>query len=379
MSGHDQDLRHWGQLAARYRAAVDGLRPEAWRVPLDRADHAGAVERAYQSGSGYDPQFQYREVPDGAEGGVRELAAGCGDDPWSAQVAATCQYLSSTVEALRRRDAADLTEVASQWFGPVDPEALEVAKAELLGGTPDGLAAGDDVGAYRMAALLGRVLDRCGLGHWELMVDEDMVAKVAVAPGAQRVRVRHDARFTAGDVRRLVVHEIGCHAFRYENGAAQAHPLLCLGVGPYLHAEEGLAVWLEGHHRVAGRAERRKYALRLVAVDAAVRGSFSDTYAEVRRWADPDEAYEVVVRVKRGLSDTSRPGAYTKDKVYLEGSLAVQRAVDASPGALDALMVGKVPLQLLGETEALLSQGLLAPAERVPGDALRALDDTTST
>lgn len=50
--------------------------------------------------------------------------------------------------------------------------------------------------------------------------------------------------------------------------------------------------------------------------------SFSELYKDLEKYVDnPKLRYKYVLRVKRGLGDTSQPGGLYKDQVYLEGAL----------------------------------------------------------
>jgi hypothetical protein len=50
--------------------------------------------------------------------------------------------------------------------------------------------------------------------------------------------------------------------------------------------------------------------------------SFSQLFKDLEKYVDdPRTRYKYVLRVKRGLTDTSQPGGLYKDQVYLEGAL----------------------------------------------------------
>lgn len=50
--------------------------------------------------------------------------------------------------------------------------------------------------------------------------------------------------------------------------------------------------------------------------------SFSELYKDLEKYVDnPKLRYKYVLRVKRGLGDTSQLGGLYKDQVYLEGAL----------------------------------------------------------
>ena len=55
--------------------------------------------------------------------------------------------------------------------------------------------------------------------------------------------------------------------------------------------------------------------------------SFSELFKDIARYVDnPKLRYKYILRVKRGLSDTSKPGGLYKDQVYLEGALKLLQA-----------------------------------------------------
>jgi len=50
--------------------------------------------------------------------------------------------------------------------------------------------------------------------------------------------------------------------------------------------------------------------------------SFAELFNDLEKYVDnPKLRYKYVLRVKRGLADTSQPGGLYKDQVYLEGAL----------------------------------------------------------
>lgn len=79
-------------------------------------------------------------------------------------------------------------------------------------------------------------------------------------------------------------------------------------------------------------AERRrtylfKPALNYYMCCRASECSFAEMYKDLEKYVDcPRLLYKFVLRVKRGLSDTSKPGGLYKDQVYLEGAIKLIRA-----------------------------------------------------
>lgn len=111
-------------------------------------------------------------------------------------------------------------------------------------------------------------------------------------------------------------------------------------------------------------------ALRVLAIDAALRLSFYDTYQQLLPYVTKGAAYNITQRVKRGLEDTAQPGGYTKDFVYLSGRQAVREYADAG-GSLELLFVGKIVLEQVPDIQRLLNAGILHLPRYLP-PALRA-------
>ena len=105
--------------------------------------------------------------------------------------------------------------------------------------------------------------------------------------------------------------------------------------------EEGLAVYNDEENKVNTKHELKTYAARVLAIHWSLKGGFREAFNELCKYVSQDAAWKLVVRAKRGLSDTSLPGAFTKDILYLKGHLAVRNYV-RNGGNMEALYYGKV-------------------------------------
>jgi len=71
-------------------------------------------------------------------------------------------------------------------------------------------------------------------------------------------------------------------------------------------------------------------------------GSFIDVYNEVLKYGfDSERAWKVALKAKRGLTDTSKPGAFTKDFVYYKGHKMIKKFI-RDGGDLRELYYGKM-------------------------------------
>ncbi|XP_048367566.1 uncharacterized protein KIAA0895 homolog [Sphaerodactylus townsendi] len=126
----------------------------------------------------------------------------------------------------------------------------------------------------------------------------------------------------------MLRHEIGTHYLRGINNNSQPwsnwpgrrkH-----GLKPINPTEEGLA----SIHSVLFRKDPFLWraALLYYTVYQASQMSFSDLFLDIGRFVkDPNTRWDYCVRAKRGWTDTSQPGCFSKDQVYLDGILRILR------------------------------------------------------
>ncbi|XP_016077726.1 PREDICTED: uncharacterized protein KIAA0895 homolog [Miniopterus natalensis] len=126
----------------------------------------------------------------------------------------------------------------------------------------------------------------------------------------------------------MLRHEIGTHYFRGINNLQQPwnswtgrkkHELK-----PNNPTEEGLA----SIHSVLFRKDPFLWraALLYYTVYQASQMSFCELFREIGKFVkDPNTRWDYCVRAKRGWTDTSQPGCFSKDQVYLDGILQLLR------------------------------------------------------
>uniref|UniRef100_A0A2D4EW51 KIAA0895 n=1 Tax=Micrurus corallinus TaxID=54390 RepID=A0A2D4EW51_MICCO len=126
----------------------------------------------------------------------------------------------------------------------------------------------------------------------------------------------------------MLRHEIGTHYLRGINNNSQLwnnwsgrrkH-----GLKPINPTEEGLA----SIHSVLFRKDPFLWraALLYYTVYQASQMSFRDLFQDIGKFVtDPNTRWDYCVRAKRGWTDTSQPGCFSKDQVYLDGILRLLR------------------------------------------------------
>ncbi|CAK6979268.1 microtubule-associated tyrosine carboxypeptidase [Scomber scombrus] len=126
----------------------------------------------------------------------------------------------------------------------------------------------------------------------------------------------------------MLRHEIGTHYLRGVNNNLQQWATTegrkQYGLKPANPTEEGLA----SLHSVLLRKQPYLWraALLYYTVYHATSMSFSQLFSHISRFVqDPDVRWEYCLRAKRGQTDTSQPGCFSKDQVYLDGILRILR------------------------------------------------------
>ncbi|XP_074523306.1 microtubule-associated tyrosine carboxypeptidase 1 [Halichoeres trimaculatus] len=126
----------------------------------------------------------------------------------------------------------------------------------------------------------------------------------------------------------MLRHEIGTHYLRGVNNSLQpwasSEGRKQFGLKPANPTEEGLA----SLHSVLLRKQPYLWraALLYYTVFQAASMSFSQLFQHIARFVhDPHVRWEYCLRAKRGQTDTSQPGCFSKDQVYLDGILRILR------------------------------------------------------
>ena len=200
-----------------------------------------------------------------------------------------------------------------------------------------------DLSASAVHDEVTKVLHNLGFSEWSVLM-QNRSARISVDSVRAEISIHPGAVFDPQEVKRLLVHEIGTHVLRRENGRMQKAMLFAKGFPDYLETEEGLAIVAEESEGLLTNAAIRKYCCRLLATYMCGSSSFAEIFNTVRAYLAEGDAFDVALRVKRGLSDTSQSGGFRKDHVYFTGW---QKIAGAAPVVRRRLFVGKIGLQHL--------------------------------
>ncbi len=183
------------------------------------------------------------------------------------------------------------------------------------------------------------------LSHWKIKVLEDTVSDIQVTK-KHVILMKKGARFQENRLKALLVHEIGTHIFRFENGKLQPFRIFERGTAGYLQTEEGLAVWNQNQLGFDLGEKFFTPAYQIVAIHLAKKLSFQDLFHYLKdTYEMSDElAWKLCVKAKRGLRDTQEKGAFTKDALYFVGLMELEKFIEKG-GKVHDLYMGKIAIE----------------------------------
>jgi uncharacterized protein (TIGR02421 family) len=296
-------------------------------------------KRRFFSKGGYNPQFRYPTHRSDADSVRRSLAAVRPDDSTVGQILSEikAKYLLD-LSLIKARGTPRFSAISQEVHGVPTERLLSTAKGYLaLPVEPDQ----PDYTSAEVLQILRLAFVKYGF-HWKVE-QQAMIASAAVRLRSKRLLIKRSSHFSKDFIKRIVVHEIGTHITRAENGAYQPYTFFSRGFPGYLRTEEGLAVYNEEVNHCLNNAVLKMYAGRVIAIDSALTSSFAETYTLLRTSFTKNDAWRLTVRAKRGLVDSGQPGAFTKDLAYLSGYLEVKEYAE-SGGDMNKLYYGKIGL-----------------------------------
>lgn len=358
------DLKRLAKLDHEWQEIEGTYRLGPYNAPTNLAEEREAMMAAFAAERSYNPQFEYAEPPEFPTSRIRRFIQSL--DPEHSELEESYYRLAHDellkIEAVQTHAPDVITGHTSLIYGIPDNALIASARAvlkDMLAPKTGSQAEAKKVSAQAAAAEMQKMLDKLGLEGWTAQVFSPMSAKVSVNRIDNLIKIREGALFSPQDLRRLLVHEIGVHVLRAENGRKQPVGIFSQGFPRYLATEEGLAVYSEETAGVIAVDTMRKYAGRVIAAALALSHSFDEVFHAIVDDVGPDTAFEIVARAKRGVRDTAQPGAHTKDLVYLQGYLKVRAYLEAHPDDYEVLFVGKIGLSDVKRVKELMQAGMV--------------------
>lgn len=210
-------------------------------------------------------------------------------------------------------------------------------------------------------AAFDAALETLGGQGWQVVIDQTSKTGISVDQESLQVKVPQSRRVSREKLEGLIVHEIGTHVARRQNGQRSRLMLLGLGLDRYEQGEEGVATLRE--QAIKGVVEEfsgldKHFAIGLAAgIDGQPR-NFRQVFEIIQKLSEfenvsagknqpeaasagRDQAWNTCVRVFRG-TDCRTPGVcFTKDIIYAQGNIGVWNVVRENPAEMMRFNVGK--------------------------------------
>jgi len=344
---NEKELERLNNLSRQLEEIYKHLRIEEYNAPLNRDEERKKLYNSYSVEKPYNPQFTYRLVPEGMNKHLQQFIRRIEPEKniWEELLFKDAKQMLDTLETLVTHDPAQITAFSIAADGLPTEKLVQEAYDEISKPKPS--PEKETITAEEASQIMREALDSIQLSDWEIIIDDVMSASMMVRSVEKKVKIRKGKNFSPHAIKRLLVHEIGTHVFRYTNGAAQKIHLLRLGLSGYMMTEEGMATYHEEKYNLRDLVTARRYALRVIAAHLSLTHSYFDVFALIAKHTDLDDAFDIVSRSKRGLTDTSEYGSHIKDKVYFEGFQKVSLHLQKNPSDYAFLMGGKVSLDML--------------------------------
>lgn len=292
----------------------------------------------------YNPQFEYKKLsfdPNNLYNRLKRIEFP--DTPIGILWQKKADEIQRKIELMESRTTSNFTSKSIHLYGAPDEELLRIALEEIKhmpNSFPD---AGKILPIKEVKKIFEQAIEDYGLKGWSVKIKDEMVSD-AIAGKSNTILIRSDARFTGDRLKGTVAHELETHAFTAMNGALQPYKIFQRGLADYLITEEGLAVYNQDQTESSETIKKYWPASSVIGIYTAMHGSFVDVYEEIMKHDfGADRAWQVALKAKRGLSDTSKPGAFTKDFVYFKGYRMILDYVKKGGGLKD-LYYGKTNL-----------------------------------
>ena len=180
---------------------------------------------------------------------------------------------------------------------------------------------------------------------WKINVTSNMTSRISVEPDSKEIFINSHKKFSHNDILRLLVHEIDTHVLRTENGFLRKYAFYSADLSRTIMHEEGLALYNEKINGLQDDFAQLLYCARFLCC-VNYNMSFYELFDMLINYGcSEDISLYIVSRIKRGLSDTSKPGGFVKDYVYYQGLKEIETAIEKDKGIYNKMYYGNISLK----------------------------------
>lgn len=308
----------------------------------------------------YNPQFVYPNLRFDSDGLKQRLALlDNHDGPLGDIFSAKKKEIINKINLLEHIGEESFTQKSIELFGDPSKELVtECEKLLIESSKPDSKSGSKIIPSNIAEKAFKKAFEEYGLIEWNVKIKDEMVTD-CVAGKNNVLFVRKDAIFTEYKIKKLIIHEIETHILTAENGKNQPFGIFNRGLANYLLTQEGLAIYNVNEQLDKDISKSYKALALVIAINTAHTSSFVQVFEKILSFGiSVEDAFRITLKVKRGLTDTSTPGAFTKDMMYFSGYKQIKKFID-NGGDMKDLYIGKFNLDDLPTIKKL--EGLVEP------------------
>ncbi len=289
----------------------------------------------------YNPNFRYKENDDELEDLERQINRIKYDDTdlgrlFNKKIIELKTYL----DLIRVRGSSEFTQQSALIFGTTSEQDIEEIKNLQIPVSAQNNK--HKISSLELKEIFEKKLSEYGLHDWRVILKKHLLTKCVVNRN-KKILIKNNVSFSSSRVLELIIHEIDTHLLTSENGGRQKYKLFNYGFANYLETQEGLAMHNEVSQGHIHSEEIHKNIL-TESIYHAQKMSLAELYHSIKaKKLTEKSAIDICFRVKRGIGDTSQPGAFTKDYIYFSGRKKIKNFI-SSGGNLSDLYHGKYSL-----------------------------------
>ncbi|MBP6859546.1 MAG: DUF1704 domain-containing protein [Candidatus Magasanikbacteria bacterium] len=262
--------------------------------------------------------------------------------------------INTKLDLLESLDSPKLQTASEKLYGPANRILYDQA-VRYIHEHPIRPDTSNKVSFKQIVKRLTTFLEEHALTNWHIKVAADRVNDISISLDGT-IHLREGTTFTENRLKAVIAHEIETHIYRAENSKLQKYKIFEIGTAGYIATEEGLAVYNQRALNVPLGEKEIWAPLRSIGAYLAQEMSFVDLfhYLKSNYGLEDDSAWRTCVKVKRGLADTSKKIAFTRDTIYFRGLQMVEEFLtDNTAEKLKNLYIGKIGIEDIDQLGAL--------------------------
>lgn len=295
----------------------------------------------------YSPQFLYKKSDIDYDHFLREIKALPRDidHPMMPLFIKKIEELLHVLELVEAVGTDEFFQISKKLYKDVENKLYQSA-TEYIKKNPVEDDESEEFGLKQIIKKLEDFLEESKLSNWKVKIQEKQTSDIAINKNGS-ILLREGVKFTENRLKAVIIHEICTHIYRLENGRLQPYKIFEQGTAGYLTTEEGLAVYNQKSLAIPMGQKEHWAAFRVIAIHMAKKMSFQELFSFFKEeyGLDDESAWKTCVKTKRGLSDTSQYGGFTRDAVYFRGFLQIQSYLEQhGRRGFKELYVGKIAI-----------------------------------